>query len=192
MLSFLSSGPSPCGPSRLRDRCCLEVNELPAPIPPNEHAGPSSLLIHLPVLVLSHGSGTTGHADAGEVLIAVRLGRHGTTTRGTEKRAPVVLSERYGGGAPPCTKPSHPLSGTTTGAQPELGHAGSVHALLNCSVSRRSPCGNECRDMAERIRVQVRSGRRIRAQKQSGAVSLILLRVRAKVRFRVAVTTIPP
>ena len=61
MLSFLSSGPSPCGPSRLRDRCSLEVNELPAPIPPNEHAGPSSLLIHLPVLVLSLGSGTTGH-----------------------------------------------------------------------------------------------------------------------------------
>jgi hypothetical protein len=43
--------------------------------------------------------------------------------------------------------------------------------------------------MAERIRVQVCSGRRIRAQKQSGAGSFILLHVPAKVRFRFTVTT---
>jgi hypothetical protein len=39
----------------------LEVNELPAPVPPNEHAGPATVLIHLPVLVLALGGGTTGH-----------------------------------------------------------------------------------------------------------------------------------
>src|SRR5262245_32673031 len=48
-------------PLRLRDRCPLEVNELPAPVLPNEHAGAATLLIHLPVLVLSLGGGTTGH-----------------------------------------------------------------------------------------------------------------------------------
>src|SRR5262245_62060046 len=47
-------------PSGLRDRCPLEVNELPAPVLPNEHAGAATLLIHLPVLVLSLGGGTTG------------------------------------------------------------------------------------------------------------------------------------
>src|SRR5262245_37175510 len=48
-------------PSGLRDRCPLEMNELPAPVPPNEHAGAATLLIHLPVLVLALGGGTTGH-----------------------------------------------------------------------------------------------------------------------------------
>jgi hypothetical protein len=45
--------------------------------------------------------------------------------------------------------------------------------------------------MAERDRLQGRSGRRIRAQKQSGAVSFILFRVRAKVQlvqFRATMT----
>src|SRR5262245_13452489 len=48
-------------PSGLRDRCPLVENELPAPVPPNEHAGAATLLIHLPVLVLSLGGGTTGY-----------------------------------------------------------------------------------------------------------------------------------
>src|SRR5262249_28103886 len=38
-----------------------EVNELPAPVTSNEHAGTATLLIHLSVLVLSLGGGTTGH-----------------------------------------------------------------------------------------------------------------------------------
>src|SRR5262245_23554711 len=45
--------------------------------------------------------------------------------------------------------------------------------------------------MAERDRLQDRSGRRIRAPKQSGAVSFILFRVRAKVQlvqFRATIT----
>ena len=45
--------------------------------------------------------------------------------------------------------------------------------------------------MAERDRLQGRSGRRIRAPKQSGAVSVILFRVRAKiqlVQFRATMT----
>ena len=49
--------------------------------------------------------------------------------------------------------------------------------------------------MAERVRLQGRSGRRIRAPKQSGAVSFILFRVRAKVQlvqFRATVTTWQP
>src|SRR5262249_25185807 len=40
--------PGPGGqtyPSRLLDRCPVEVNELPPPVPPNEHAGPSTVLI---------------------------------------------------------------------------------------------------------------------------------------------------
>jgi hypothetical protein len=48
--------------------------------------------------------------------------------------------------------------------------------------------------MAERDRLQGRSGRRIRAPKQSGAVSFILFRVRAKVQlvqFRAAMTGLP-
>ena len=51
---------------------------------------------------------------------------------------------------------------------------------------------DECRDLAERERVQGRSGDRIRAPKQSGAVSFILLPVRAKVRFRVTMTSPRP
>jgi hypothetical protein len=48
--------------------------------------------------------------------------------------------------------------------------------------------------MAERDRLQGRSGRRIRAPKQSGAVSFILFRVRAKVQlvqFRAKMTGPP-
>ena len=48
-------------PSGFQDRCPLVENKLPAPVPPNEHAGAATLLIHLPVLVLSLGGGTTGH-----------------------------------------------------------------------------------------------------------------------------------
>ena len=55
-----------------------------------------------------------------------------------------------------------------------------------------APRRDECRDMAERERVQGRSGGRIRAPKQSGAVSFILLPVRAKVRFRVTMTSPRP
>jgi hypothetical protein len=46
--------------------------------------------------------------------------------------------------------------------------------------------------MAERERLQDRSGRRIRVPKQSGAVSFILFRVRAKVQlvqFRATMTS---
>jgi hypothetical protein len=69
-----------------------------------------------------------------------------------------------------------------------------VHAVLNCCVSRWSPRRNQRWDMAERDRLQGRSGRRIRAPKQSGAVSFILFRVRAKVQlvqFRAAMTGLP-
>jgi hypothetical protein len=59
----------------------------------------------------------------------------------------------------------------------------SVHAVLNRCVSRWSSRRHECRDMADGDRLQGRSGRRIRAPKQSGAVSFILFRVRAKVQF---------
>jgi hypothetical protein len=72
------------------------------------------------------------------------------------------------------------LAGSDTRAP---AHAGSVHALLNCSVSRRSPGRHECRDMAKRVRLQGGRGRRIRAPKQSGAGFLILLRLRAKVWY---------
>src|SRR5262245_77053 len=56
---------SPCAPgphdaSALLDRCPVLVNELPAPVPPNEHAGPATLLIHLPLLIRSLCYGTTG------------------------------------------------------------------------------------------------------------------------------------
>src|SRR5262245_51557661 len=37
------------------------MNELPAPVSPNEHAGRAPLVIHPPVLILSLGDGTTGH-----------------------------------------------------------------------------------------------------------------------------------
>ena len=64
-------------------------------------------------------------------------------------------------------------------------HADSVYALLDCSVSRWNPCRNERGDMAERVRLQNRSGRRIRAQKYpGGAGSFNLVHVRPKVRFR--------
>jgi hypothetical protein len=46
----------------------------------------------------------------------------------------------------------------------------SVHAVINCRVSGWSPRRNECRDMAERVRLQGRGGRRIRAPKQSGSL----------------------
>jgi len=51
----------PGDPSRLPDWRRMEVDELPAPIPPNKHSGPVTLVIHLSVLVLPFGGGATGH-----------------------------------------------------------------------------------------------------------------------------------
>src|SRR5262249_46522547 len=39
----------------------MEVDELPAPIPPNKHSGPVTLVIHLSVLILPFSGGATGH-----------------------------------------------------------------------------------------------------------------------------------
>src|SRR5678816_3396960 len=47
--------------SGLLDRCPLGVDELPAPVPPNEDAGPAALLIYRSILVFSFGGGTIGH-----------------------------------------------------------------------------------------------------------------------------------
>src|SRR5262249_11325503 len=66
----------PGDPSELRDRCPLEVNELPASVSPDEHAGPATLLIHVPVLVLSFGGGTTGYEGGIAVNPDVDLVRH--------------------------------------------------------------------------------------------------------------------
>src|SRR3954454_16907512 len=63
-------------PSGLRDRCALVENELPAPVLPNEHAGAATLLIHLPVLVLSLGGGTTGYDGGIAVGAPFDLARH--------------------------------------------------------------------------------------------------------------------
>jgi hypothetical protein len=69
----------------------VEVDELPAPVPPNEHAGPATLLIHLPVLVLPFGGGATGHHGG----IAVDTSR--TTLRsGAYARVPSPLISRWG------------------------------------------------------------------------------------------------
>lgn len=43
------------------DRCSLGVDELPAPLLPNEHAGPATLLINRSLLVLSFGGRAIGH-----------------------------------------------------------------------------------------------------------------------------------
>ena len=60
---------------------------------------------------------------------------------------------------------------TRSFAHPPAGaHADSFHALLNCSLSRRSPRSDECRDLAERERVQGRSGDRIRAKTVRGSL----------------------
>ena len=45
----------------LLDRCPLGVDELPAPLLPNEHSGPTTLLINCPLLVLPFGGGAIGH-----------------------------------------------------------------------------------------------------------------------------------
>ena len=37
------------------------MDELPAPVPPNEYAGPATLFIYRSVLVLSFGPGAIGH-----------------------------------------------------------------------------------------------------------------------------------
>ena len=60
-LSFGVSRRGPGDLSRLPDGCRVEVDELPVPIPPNEHSGPVTLVIHLSVLVLPFGGGATGH-----------------------------------------------------------------------------------------------------------------------------------
>jgi hypothetical protein len=67
-------------------------------------------------------------------------------------------------------------------------HAGRVHALFDCSISRWSPCRNKHGDVAERRRLQVRRGRRrIRAQKQGrGSASVNLVHVRAQIGIRPA------
>jgi len=51
----------PGDPSRLPDWRRMEVDELPAPIPPNKHSGPVTLVIDLSVLILPFGGGPTGH-----------------------------------------------------------------------------------------------------------------------------------
>ena len=43
------------------DRCSLRVDELPAPVLPNEDAGPAALLVNRSILVFSFGGGTIGH-----------------------------------------------------------------------------------------------------------------------------------
>jgi len=58
------------------------VNELPAPVPPNEHAGPATLLIHLPVLVLACGGGTTG--DEGGIAVDLDLAVNMSTSADEE------------------------------------------------------------------------------------------------------------
>src|SRR5262245_35917642 len=61
---MLGKRPSRRGPgdrSRLPDYCPLGVDELPAPVSPNEHAGPATVLIHRPVLVLPLDGGAIGH-----------------------------------------------------------------------------------------------------------------------------------
>ena len=67
-----------------------------------------------------------------------------------------------------------------------LVHAGCVHALFDCSISRWSSCRNKHGDVAERRRLQERSGRRhVRAQKQRrGSASINLVHVRAQIRIR--------
>jgi hypothetical protein len=52
------------------------MNELPAPVPPNEHAGPATLLIDLPVLILPFGGGATGHDGGIAVDTDFDLVRH--------------------------------------------------------------------------------------------------------------------
>ena len=67
-------------------------------------------------------------------------------------------------------------------------HAGRLHALFDCSISGRSSCRNKHGDVAERRRLQERSGRRhVRAQKQRrGSASINLVHVRAQIRVRPA------
>ena len=47
--------------SGLLDRCPVGVDQLPAPVPPNEDAGPAALLIYRSILVLSFGGRAIGH-----------------------------------------------------------------------------------------------------------------------------------
>jgi hypothetical protein len=56
-----SARKSTVSPSGLLDRCMLGVDELPAPVPPNEHVGRALLLIYRPLLVLSFGGAAIGH-----------------------------------------------------------------------------------------------------------------------------------
>jgi len=51
----------PGDPSRLSDWRRMKVDELPAPIPPNKHSGPVTLVIDLSVLIRPFGGGPTGH-----------------------------------------------------------------------------------------------------------------------------------
>ena len=57
------------GGSGFLDRCALGVDELPAPLLPNEHTGPATLLIDHSLLVLSFGGGSIGH-DGGIPIAA--------------------------------------------------------------------------------------------------------------------------
>src|SRR5262249_56545211 len=66
-------------PSRLLDRCPLGVDELPAPVPPNEHAGPATLLIKRPLLVLPFGGGAIGHHGGIPVEAGLAPARRGRT-----------------------------------------------------------------------------------------------------------------
>jgi hypothetical protein len=47
--------------SGLLDRCTLGVHQLPAPVLPNEDAGPAALLVDRSILVFSLGGGAIGH-----------------------------------------------------------------------------------------------------------------------------------
>ena len=47
----------------------MEVDDLPATVPPNKHSGPVTLVIHLSVLILPLGGGATGH-DGGIIVDA--------------------------------------------------------------------------------------------------------------------------
>src|SRR5262245_44378365 len=60
-LFFGVSHRGPGDPSRLPDWRRMEVDELPASIPPNKHSGPVTLVIDLSVLMLPFGRGATGH-----------------------------------------------------------------------------------------------------------------------------------
>jgi hypothetical protein len=99
------------------------------------------------------------------------------------ERGTLTDSEQCGGRQPCAAADAQESRPEGRAARVEAHAHSRVHAVLNCCVSRWSPRRNQRWNMAERDRLQGRSGRRIRAPKQSGAVSFILFRVRAKVQL---------